>query len=113
MNYFLKANKNLLTYSLIILIVIPIFGLNFFISFIGNILLLLFLIPLLLLVLVFIGFNSYKSKINTCSSCGSISLGLSDTCMNCGADLENTSKNNQLDKKPSESTIEVKAEEVK
>ena len=38
MNYFLKANKNLLTYSLIILIVIPIFGFNFFISFIGNIL---------------------------------------------------------------------------
>jgi len=112
-NYFLKANKNLLTYSLILLIVIPIFGFNFFISLIGNILLLLFLIPLLLLVLVFIGFNSYKSKINTCSSCGSISLGLSDTCMNCGADLENTSKNNQLDKKPSESTIEVKAEEVK
>ena len=113
MNYFLKANKNLLTYSLIILIVIPIFGLNFFISFIGNILLLLFLIPLLLLVLVFIGFNSYKSKINTCSNCGSISLGLSETCMNCGADLGNISKNNQLNKKPSESTIEVKAEEVK
>jgi len=112
-NYFLKANKNLLTYSLIILFLIPIFGLNFFISFVGNILLLLFLIPILLLALVFIGFNSYKSKINTCSSCGSISLGLSDTCMNCGADLENTSKNNQLDKKPSESTIEVKAEEVK
>ena len=64
MNYFLKANKNLLTYSLIILIVIPIFGFNFFISFVGNILLLLFLIPLLLLVLVFMGFNSYKSKIN-------------------------------------------------
>ena len=113
MNYFLKSNKNLLTYSLIILIVIPIFGLNFFISFIGNILLLLFLIPLLLLVLTFIGFNSFKSKINTCSNCGSISLGLSETCMNCGADLENISKDNQLDKKPSESTIEVKAEEVK
>ena len=113
MNYFLKANKNLLTYSLIILIVIPIFGLNFFISFIGNILLLLFLIPLLLLVLTFIGFNSFKSKINTCSNCGSISLGLSETCINCGADLEIISKNNQFDKKPSESTIEVKAEEVK
>ena len=113
MNYFLKANKNLLTYSLIILIFIPIFGFNFFISFIGNILLLLFLIPSLLLVLVFIGFNSYKSRINTCSSCGSISLGFSDTCINCGADLENISKDNQLDKKPSESTIEVKAEEVK
>ena len=113
MNYFLKVNKNLLTYSLIVLIFIPIFGLNFFISFIGNILLLLFLIPLLLLVLVFIGFNSYKSKINTCSNCGAISFGLSETCMNCGANLENISKNNQFNKKPSESTIEVKAEEVK
>ena len=112
MNY-LQANKNLLTYSLIILILIPIFGFNFFISFVGNIILLLFLIPLLLLVLLFIGFNSYKSKINTCSYCGAISLGLGETCMNCGAELENISKNNQLDKKPSESTIEVKAEEVK
>ena len=113
MNYFLKANKNLLTYSLIILVVIPIFGINFFISFLGNILLLLFLIPLLLLVLVFIGFNSYKSKINICSNCGAISLGLSGTCMNCGADLENINKKNELDKKPSESTIEVEAEEIK
>ena len=113
MNYFLKANKNLLTYSLIMLIVIPIFGLNFFISFIGNILLLLFLIPLLLLVLLFMGFNFYKSKINLCSNCGPISLGLSETCINCGADLKNINKNNQLDIKPSESTIEVKAEEVK
>jgi len=112
-NYFLKANKNLLTYSLIILIAIPIFGLNFFISFVGNILILLFLIPILLLVLVFLGFNSYKSKINTCSNCGTISLGLSETCMNCGADLENINKKNQLDKKPSESTIDVKAEEIK
>ena len=113
MNYFLKANKNLITYSLIILIFIPIFGFNFFISFVGNILLLLFLIPLLLLVLVFIAFNSYKSKINTCSNCGSISLGLSETCIYCGADLKNINKNNQLDIKPSQSTIEVKAEEVK
>jgi len=112
-NYFLKANKNLLTYSLIILIVIPIFGFNFFISFIGNILILLFLIPLLLLILVFIVFNSYKSKINICSNCGAISLGLNETCMNCGADLENISNNNQLNKKPSESTIDVKAEEIK
>ena len=113
MNYFLKANKNLLIYSLIILIVIPIFGFNFFISFVGNILLLLFLIPLLLLVLVFIGFNSYKSKINICSNCGAVSLGLSETCMNCGADLENKSDKNQLNKKPGESTIEVEAEEIK
>jgi len=113
MNYFLKANKNLLIYSLIILIVIPIFGINFFISFLGNILVLLFLVPLLLLILVFIGFNSYKSKIITCNNCGAISLGLSETCMNCGANLENISNNNQFDQKPSDSTIEVKAEEVK
>ena len=113
MNYFLKANKNLLTYSLIILIVVPIFGINFFISFLGNILLLLFLIPLLLVILFFIGFNSYKSKINTCETCGAMSLGLSETCMNCGANLENISNDNQSNIKPSESTIEVKAEEIK
>ena len=113
MKYFLNANKNLLTYGLILLIVIPIFGINFFISFLGNIILLLFLIPLLLVILVFIGFNSYKTRINTCSSCGAISLGLSETCMNCGANLENTSNKNQFNNKPSESTIEVKAEEVK
>ena len=113
MNHFLKVNKTLLTYSLIILIIIPIFGINFFISFLGNILLLLILIPLLLLLLVFIGFNSYKSKIDTCSNCGAISLGLSETCMNCGANLENFKERNQLNKKPSESTIEVKAEEIK
>ena len=113
MNYFLKANKNLLTYALIILIVIPIFGFNFFISFVGNILLLLFLIPLLLIVLVFMGFNFYKSRINTCSNCGAISLGFSENCMNCGADLENINNKNQLDKEASESTIDVKAEEIK
>ena len=113
MEYFLKENKNLLVYSLIILIVIPIFGINFFISLLGNILLLLFLIPLLLLVLVFIGFNSYKSKINACNNCGAISLGLSETCMNCGENLENNSYENQFNKKPSESTIEVEAEEIK
>ena len=110
---FFKANKNLLIYTIIILLVIPFLGINFFISIIGNIFLLLFLIPLFLLLLVFIGFNSFKSKLNTCSNCGSISLGLSETCMNCGANLDNISNKNQLDIKPSESTIEVKAEEIK
>ena len=113
MNYFIKANKNFLTYTLIILLIIPFFGINFLITFLGNILLLLFLIPLLLVGLVIIGFNSYKSKINTCDNCGAISLGLSETCMNCGSNLENINKKNQFDNKPSESTIEVKAEEVK
>ena len=113
MNYFLKANLNLFTYSLIALVAISIFGINFFISFLGNILLLLFLIPLLLGILVFMGFNFYKSKINTCNNCGAVSFGLGETCMNCGANLENISNYDQFDKKPSESTIEVKAEEIK
>ena len=113
MNSFLNVNKSFLTFSLIMLVVIPLFGFNFLISFIGNILILLFLIPLLFLILVFIGFNSYKSKLSKCNNCGAISIGLSENCMNCGADLSNFSKKNQLDIKPSESTIEVQAEEIK
>ena len=113
MNYFLKVNKNILIYSVITLILIPIVGFNFLISLLGNLLLLLFLIPILLLILVFIGFNSYKSKLNTCNECGAISLGLNETCINCGADLNDINNRNQFDKKPSERTIEVKAEEIK
>ena len=113
MDYFLKGNKTLLTYTLITFVIISIFGINFFISFIGNILLLLFLIPLFLLLILFIGLNSYKSKINTCSNCGAISLGLSDTCMNCGENLKDSNKESKFDKNPSERTIEIKAEEVK
>jgi len=113
MIYFLKANRTLLTYSLITLIIIPIFGINFLLSFLGNILLLVFLIPLLLLLIVFIGLNSYKSKINICSNCGTISLGSNENCINCGENIKVITKVNQLDKKPSESTIEIKAEEIK
>ena len=113
MDYFLKGNKTLLTYTLITFVIISIFGINFFISFLGNILLLLFLIPLFLLLILFIGLNSYKSKINTCDNCGAISLGLSDTCMNCGENLKDSNKESKYDKNPSERTIEIKAEEVK
>ncbi len=113
MDSFLKDNKTLLTYLLIIPIVISIFGINFLISFIGNILLLLILIPLLLLLLVFIGFNSYKSKLNICNNCGAISLDLRETCINCGANLKDIRERNKIEKKPSESTIEIEAEEIK
>ena len=47
-----------------------------------------------------------------CDNCGTLNLGFSDNCMNCGAELKGLN-NNQINKKPSESTIEVKAEEVK
>ena len=113
MNYFIKANKNLLTYSFIMLMIIPVFGMNFLIGFVGNILLILFLIPLLLLLLVFLGINFYKSKINTCSACGAISFGSNEVCMNCGTNLNDISEKNKLEKQPSESTIEIKAEEIK
>ena len=113
MDYFLRANKNILTYSIIIIMVIPILGINFVIGLLGNILILLLLIPLLIILLVFLGFTYYKSKINICNNCGTISLNLSETCINCGANLNDINKINQLDKKPSESTIEVQAEEIK
>ena len=113
MDYFLKVNKNILTYSLILLILIPIFGINFVFGLLSNFLLLLFLIPLLIILLVFLGFNYYKSKINICSNCGAISLDLSENCANCGANLKDINKGNQLDIKPGESTIEVQAEEIK
>ena len=111
MNYFLKANKNIITYSLVLIILIPLFGINFFVNVLGNILLLLFLIPFLLLLLVFIAWNSFKSKINKCNQCGAIELGFNEQCMNCGANLKNISQENLNN--PSESTIEVKAEEIK
>ena len=113
MDSFLKLNKNLFIYSIIALVVISTFGIKFFVSFVGNILILLFLIPLLFLLLLVIGFNSYKSKVNTCNNCGAISLGLNDTCMNCGKDLKNLSKKNQFDKKASDLTIDVNVEEIK
>ena len=112
MDYFLKSNK-LFTYTLVIFVIISTFGLNFFISFLSNILLLLLLIPLFLLLILFIGFNSYKSKINICNNCGAISLGLSDTCTNCGEELKDSNRESKFNKNPSDRTIEVKAEEVK
>ena len=107
-------NKNLITYSIIFFILISLFGFNFFLSIIGNLLLLIFLVPLLILSLLLISFSSLKSQVNTCDQCGTITLGMNNTCMNCGADLENTnSKRSESLKKPSETTIEVKAEEIK
>ena len=106
-------NKSLVIYSSIFIVVIPIFGINFLLHFIGNILLLIFLIPILLVLITLISFNSLKNKVNICNQCGNISLGVGNTCLNCGADLDNINSNNyQSFKKPSETTIEVKAEEI-
>ena len=107
-------NKNLITYSLIFLILITLFGFNFFLSLIGNLLLLVFLVPLLIFLILLISFNSLKSKVNTCNQCGTLSLGINNTCINCGAELDDINpKSDDSLKKPSETTIEVKAEEIK
>tara|TARA_Y100001968_G_C19240726_1_gene659277 strand:- start:1 stop:327 length:327 start_codon:yes stop_codon:yes gene_type:complete len=104
---FIKINKTLVIYFLILLIVIPIFGFNFLFKLLGNILLLIFLIPLLIFLITLISFNSLKSRVNICDKCGNILLGINNTCNNCGADLGDINS-----KKPSESIIEVKAEEI-
>ena len=106
-------NKSLFTYSLIFLILSSLFGFNFLLNLIGNLLLLIFLIPLLILAVLLISFNSLKSKVNTCNQCGAVSLGINNTCMNCGSDLDNINPiNSEAFNKPSETTIEVKAEEI-
>ena len=106
--------KSLTTYLLIFLLIVPIFGFNFLISIIGNILLLVFLVPLLIFIIILISFNSLKSKVNTCNQCGAVSLGINNTCINCGSDLNDINPiNSETFNKPSETTIEVKAEEIK
>ena len=111
---FLKMNKSLATYSLIFLLIVPIFGFNFLVSLIGNILLLILLVPILLFLIALIGINFFTSKAKTCNECGNVSLGINNNCINCGADLGNINeKNSKNFKKPSETTIEIKAEEIK
>ena len=110
---FIKSYKNIIIYFFIFLIVIPFFGFNFLLNFLGNILLLIFLVPLLIILVIFISLNSLKSKVNICDECGNISLGINNTCTNCGADLGDIkSKNIENFTKPGEATIEVKAEEI-
>ena len=110
MNSFLKTNKSYITYILILAVFTACFGFNFLINIIGNILLLILLIPLLLILIAFISFNSFKSQLNKCEKCGVISLGLNNNCINCGAELN---KNDQQFDEPSQSTIEINAEEIK
>ena len=107
-------NKSLVIYFSILLIVIPTFGFNFLINFLGNILLLIFLVPLLLFLISFLSVNSLKSKINVCEECGNISFGLNSTCVKCGSKLGDfSSRNFENLNEPSETTIEVQAEEIK
>ena len=105
--------NKLITYSLIFILIIPIFGLNFLIGLLGNILLLIFLVPLLILIIGFLGLNSLKSNINLCESCGSTIIGNSGDCPYCDyKSIKDMQKDNDLSSDASNKIIEVKAEEI-
>ena len=105
--------NKLITYSLIFILIIPIFGLNFLIGLLGNILLLIFLVPLLILIIGFLGLNSLKSNINLCESCGSTIIGNSGDCPYCDyKSIKDKKKDNDLSSDASNKIIEVKAEEI-
>ena len=111
---FLETKKSLIIYSLLLLMVLPVFGFNFLVSLIGNFLLLIILVPILIFLIALISINSLNSKVKTCNECGTVSLGKNGICINCGADLSNANaKDFENLNKPSETTIEIKAEEVK
>ena len=101
--------NKLITYSLIFILIIPLFGLNFLIGLLGNILLLFILVPLLILIVGFLGLNSFKSSINFCESCGSTIIGNNGNCPYCN---DKTIKNDDLSSDASNKIIEVKAEEI-
>ena len=105
--------NKLITYSLIFILIIPLFGLNFLIGLLGNILLLIVLVPLLLLILGFLGLNSFKSSINLCENCGSTFIEKNGICPYCDfKSITNIQTDDNLSSDASNKIIEVKAEEI-
>ena len=105
--------NKLVTYSLIFILIIPLFGLNFFIGLIGNILLLIVLVPLLILGIGLLGFNSLKTNITLCENCGSAFIGNNGNCPNCDYESVNNLKtDDDLSSDASNKIIEIKAEEI-
>jgi len=105
--------NKLIPYSLIFILIIPLFGLNFLIGLIGNILLLIVLVPLLVLIIGFLGLNSFKSSINLCDNCGSTFIGNNDDCPYCNyKSIKDIQKDDDLSSDASNKIIEVKAEEI-
>ena len=109
----IRMSRNFFTYVIIVLLIIPIFGLNFVLNFIGNIFLLIFLVPLLLFIVGLLVFNSLKTNTQICSNCGLTILGSNDNCIYCGTSLENNQIKSEISKRASDSVIEVEAEEIK
>ena len=105
--------NKLIPYSLILIVIIPLFGFNFLIGLLGNILLLIFLFPLLMLGLGLLGLNLFKSNIKTCKNCGTTIIGNDDNCPYCDyGSIKNKGKDNDLSSDASNTVIEIKAEEI-
>ena len=105
--------NKLITYSLIFILIIPLFGLNFLIGLLGNILLLVVLVPLLILIIGFLGLNSLKSTINVCENCGSTIIGNNGNCPYCNNNIiKKTQKDDNFSTDASNKIIEIKAEEI-
>ena len=100
-------------YSLFFILIIPLFGLNFLIGLLGNIILLIVLVPLLILIIGFLSLNSFKSNINLCESCGSTIIGNYDDCPYCNNNfIKKTQEDDNLSTDASNKIIEIKAEEI-
>ena len=105
--------NKLIPYSLIFILIIPLFGINFLMSLLGNIFLLILLVPLLILILGFLGLNSFKSNLSSCENCGLTFIGNTGNCPYCGfKSINNIQKDDDLSSDASNKTIEVKAEEI-
>ena len=105
-------NKSLLTYSIISFIIIFLFGFNFLLSLLGNILILLVLTPLLFIGIAFLGINSFKTKLKNCTNCGATIIGESESCIYCGSRFGNSESNKGFSENASTEIIEIEAEEV-
>jgi len=104
--------NKLIPYSLIFILIIPLFGLNFLVGLLGNILLLIILIPLLVLIVGFLGLNSFKSSINLCENCGSTFVGNDAECPYCDYKSIKNIEKDDSSSDASNKIIEVKAEEI-
>ena len=104
--------NKLIPYSLIFILILPLFGFNFLIGLLGNILLLIVLVPLLILGIGLLGLNSVKSKITLCEICGSAIIGNNGICPYCNYDSVKNMEQDDLSSDASKKIIEIKAEEI-
>ena len=105
-------NKSLVTYSIISLLIIFLFGFNFLFNLLGNILILLFLTPLLLIIIAFLAFNSFKSKFKVCTNCGATMISEGESCVYCGSNFSKIENNKNYSENAGSETIEIEAEEI-